>query len=153
MWNANDDFLPVTPTALRAPELIKPRLWDQKIDIWAVGCLVSLLSPVYVLWSDPRVQIFQLATNEPLFPLASFGCSTDEVHEILQSFMQNLFESGYQKFIIHISERLPTDFGKEETEKLAIFLWSALQECPEDRGSATDLLNHPFLTRTEEVDG
>ena len=30
--------------ALRAPELIKPHMWDQNIDIWAIGCLVSALS-------------------------------------------------------------------------------------------------------------
>ena len=59
--------------------------------------------------------------------------------------MHELFEHGNQKFAIYISERLPTDFGKENTEKLANFLWSALQERPEDRESTTGLLNHSFL--------
>jgi serine/threonine-protein kinase SRPK3 len=45
LWRANDDFLPVTPMALRAPELIQPRSWDQKVDIWAIGCLVNILYP------------------------------------------------------------------------------------------------------------
>ncbi|CAG8221777.1 unnamed protein product [Penicillium olsonii] len=115
MWNTQDDFLPVTPMALRAPELLQPHPGNEKVDIWALGCL-----------------IFQLATNEPLFPVESFGCTIDEVHEILRSLMHELFEHGNQKFAIYISERLPTDFGKENTEKLANFLWSALQERPED---------------------
>jgi serine/threonine-protein kinase SRPK3 len=59
--------------------------------------------------------------------------------------MHNLFENGYQMFVLYVSERIPPGFGKEDTEKLAGFLWSALQECPEDRRSATGLLNHPFL--------
>ncbi|KAL5338291.1 serine protein kinase [Aspergillus crustosus] len=109
LLNKQDDFLPVTPMALRAPELLQPNLWNEKVDIWALGCL-------------------------PLFPIESFGCTIDE-----------LFEHGNQKFTFYLSERLPTDFGKENTEKLANFLWSALQERPEDRESTTGLLNHPFL--------
>ncbi|KAJ5773606.1 hypothetical protein N7457_008502 [Penicillium paradoxum] len=128
MWNTQDDFLPVTPMMLRAPELLQPHSWNEKVDIWALGCL-----------------IFQLATNEPLFPVESFGCTIDEVHGILRSLMHELFEQGNQKFAIYISERLPADFGKENTEKLANFLWSALQERPEERESTTRLLNHSFL--------
>lgn len=59
--------------------------------------------------------------------------------------MHKLFERGNQGFAFYLSERLPTDFGKENTEKLASFLWSALRERPEDRESTTGLLNHPFL--------
>lgn len=43
LWRANDESLPVTPMALRAPGLIQPRSWDQKVEIWAIGCLVKLL--------------------------------------------------------------------------------------------------------------
>lgn len=59
--------------------------------------------------------------------------------------MRKLFENGYQRFAIYVSERLPTGFGEEDAERLADFLWSALQECPEDRRSTTELLNHIFL--------
>lgn len=94
---------------------------------------------------NSRVQIFQLTTNEPLFPVESFGCTLDEVHGILQSLMRNLFENGIQKFAIHLRERIPTDFGQEDMEKLADFLWSMLQECAEDRKSTAELLSHPFI--------
>lgn len=128
MWNTQSDSLPVTPMALRAPELLQPSLWNEKVDIWALGCL-----------------IFQLATNEPLFPVESFGCTIDEVNGILRSLMHKLFQHGNQKFAIYISKRLPTDFGKENTEKFANFLWSMLQGRPEDRESTTGLLKHSFL--------
>jgi serine/threonine-protein kinase SRPK3 len=58
--------------------------------------------------------------------------------------MHKLFEHGKQKFASYISERLPTDFGKENTEKLADFLWQMLQERPEDRESTAGL-QHSFL--------
>lgn len=59
--------------------------------------------------------------------------------------MRKVFENGYRKFAIYVSERLPTDFGKDDAENLADFLWSALQECPENRRSTTELLDHIFL--------
>jgi len=46
MWNVQRDEWPVTPTALRAPELIARDLWDSSIDVWALGCLVT--SPWYL---------------------------------------------------------------------------------------------------------
>ena len=36
---------PVTPVALRAPELIFKESWDMSIDIWSFGCLVCGTSP------------------------------------------------------------------------------------------------------------
>lgn len=59
--------------------------------------------------------------------------------------MHKLFEHSNEEFATYISKRLPTDFGKENTEKFANFLWSMLQERPEDRESTTGLLNHSFL--------
>ncbi|KAL4968651.1 serine protein kinase [Aspergillus stella-maris] len=120
MWKTQNNFLPVTPTGLRAPELLQPNSWNEKVDIWALGCL-------------------------PLFPIESFGCKIDEVLGILRFLMHELFKHGNQKFASYLRERLPTDFGEENTKKLANFLWSALQERPEDRESTTGLLNHPFL--------
>jgi len=41
MWNVQREKWPVTPIALRAPELIYRDLWDSSIDVWALGCLVA----------------------------------------------------------------------------------------------------------------
>ena len=40
-WLAHVDGDTVQPLALRAPEVILGCPWDEKIDIWSVGCLVS----------------------------------------------------------------------------------------------------------------
>ncbi|KAJ5080879.1 hypothetical protein N7456_013589, partial [Penicillium angulare] len=128
MWNAKHDLLPVTPMALRAPELLQPHSWNEMIDIWALGCL-----------------IYQLATNEPLFPIELFGCANDEAHGKLRSLMHTLFEHGNRKFATYVGERLPTDFGEKNTENLSNLLWQMLQEFPGDRQSTAELLNHPFL--------
>ena len=36
---------PITPAALRAPELILTKSWDMSIDIWSFGCLVCSVCP------------------------------------------------------------------------------------------------------------
>ncbi|OGM50898.1 hypothetical protein ABOM_000697 [Aspergillus bombycis] len=128
IWNTQHDVDPVTPLVLQAPELLQPHSRHQKADIWAFGCL-----------------IFQLSTNEPLFPAESFGCTSDESREMLLSRMYTLFENGIQGFAMYLGERIPNNFGQDNSEKLVDFLWSALQEHAEDRKSTTDLLNHPFL--------
>lgn len=45
MWDQQCDQWPVIPTALRPPELIHRNPWDAKIDIWALGCVVSYIYP------------------------------------------------------------------------------------------------------------
>lgn len=90
-------------------------------------------------------QVFQLATNEPLFPLESFGCTVDETYEILGDLMHKFIGNGSQQFAVYLSERLPEDFGVDNLEKLAHLLWTMLQERPQDRKSLAVLLNDPFL--------
>lgn len=67
--------------------------------------------------------------------------------------MHNMLKNGFQNFVLYVSERIPPDFGKEDTENFASFLWSALQKCPEDRIPATGLLSHPFILGCREEEG
>ncbi|KAJ5274333.1 hypothetical protein N7497_004933 [Penicillium chrysogenum] len=119
---------PVTPLGLGAPEIIEGHSWDSKIDIWALGCL-----------------IFQLATNEALFPLMSFGCVAEEMREDLRALIQHIMGRGYENFAIHVGERLPSDFGSKDIEDLASFLASMLQQSPGRRSSTRALLEDQFL--------
>ncbi|GIJ97978.1 hypothetical protein Aspvir_000086 [Aspergillus viridinutans] len=125
---------PVTPTALRAPELIRRNTWDAGIDIWTLGCL-----------------IFELATNEPLFPLGTFGLTAEEVdQEHINLISQLLGENDHlhESFTKYLMDRLPSDFGAENIQRLASFLWLMLRPDPQKRISTTKLLNHPFLIDT-----
>ncbi|KLJ08549.1 hypothetical protein EMPG_16024 [Blastomyces silverae] len=130
------DQRPVTPTALRAPELIHRNVWDSAIDIWTLGCL-----------------IFQLATNEPLFPLGTFGLTAEQIDkEHIYQMSQLLDENGQmgETFTKHLTDRLPSDFGAENIQHLALFLSLMLQQNPEMRMPAAGLLNHVFLVGEPE---
>ncbi|KAL2376101.1 hypothetical protein RJZ90_007725 [Blastomyces dermatitidis] len=131
LWSRQRDQRPVTPTALRAPELIHRNTWDASIDIWALGCL-----------------IFELATNEPLFPLGSFGLTAEQIDkEHTYRISQLLDENGqmHENFTKHLTDRLPYDFGTENVQHLVSFLSLMLQQNPQRRMPITKLLNHPFL--------
>ncbi|PWY87446.1 serine protein kinase [Aspergillus heteromorphus CBS 117.55] len=127
----NRDTVPVAPSALRAPELIHGEPWDKTIDIWALGCL-----------------IFELATNEPLFPLGTFGLGKDQIDREHSRLINQLLgdeKRTREHFTRYLRDRLPTDFGGEDLWLLVSFLLSMLQIEPKKRLSVEKLLSHPFL--------
>ncbi|KAL5362194.1 serine protein kinase [Aspergillus floccosus] len=116
-WAQQCDQQPVTPISLRAPELIHREKWDVSIDIWSLGCL-----------------IFQLATNEPLFPLDVFGLTREKIDKEHDSLISQRFcvdGQRDQKFAAYLKERLPDDFGAENARSLASSLLLMLQVSPE----------------------
>ncbi|KAI2852127.1 hypothetical protein CBS147321_2583 [Aspergillus niger] len=123
------DERPLTPLSLRAPEIIHGSPWDWTIDIWALGCL-----------------IFELATNESLFPLGTFGIPKEEINkEHLKLIDEKLSDpAGRAEFAAYLADRLPDDFGAENVQVLAKFLLLMLQVSPGERPSTKVLLDHAF---------
>lgn len=136
MWSQQHDQWPVTPTALRPPELICRNTWDANIDIWALGCV-----------------IFELATNEPLFPIGTFGLSAEQIDREHSHLIEQMFGNDGQtneRFTKHLKDRLSSDFGAENIQRLSSLLLSMLQIKPERRMSAAKLLDHIFLEGVSE---
>ncbi|KAJ9196824.1 hypothetical protein DTO166G4_662 [Paecilomyces variotii] len=135
MWDQQCDQLPVIPTALRPPELIHRNPWDAKIDIWALGCV-----------------IFELATNEPLFPLGTFGLSAEQIdkeHDFLIGQILGNNGQGAGRFAEYLMDRLP-GFDTKDVQHFASFLLLMLQVNPGWRVSASKLLDHSFLVGAME---
>ncbi|KAJ5482027.1 hypothetical protein N7475_000839, partial [Penicillium sp. IBT 31633x] len=91
-----------------------------------------------------KEHIFQLATNEPLFPVMSFGCSAEETRPNLATLISQLNDIGYSDFAIHVGERLSSDFASKGTDTFVTFLWSMLQRNPQNRDATNVLLDHNF---------
>jgi serine/threonine protein kinase len=64
---------------------------------------------------------------------------------MLRDLVTQIVGSGYVGFAVHLGERLKSDFDGENTEQFAQFLWPMLQQDPQDRPSASELLKHQFL--------
>ncbi|KAJ9243799.1 hypothetical protein DTO280E4_3020 [Paecilomyces variotii] len=129
-WDQQCDQWPVIPTALRSPELIHRNPWDANVDIWALGCV-----------------IFELATNEPLFPLGTLGLSAEQIdkeHDFLIGQILGNNGQGVGRFTEYLMDRLP-GFDTKDAQHFASFLLLMLQVNPGWRVSASKLLNHIFL--------
>ncbi|KAL4890865.1 serine protein kinase [Aspergillus ambiguus] len=135
-WIRHCDQEPVTPLALRAPELIQQRpadtAIDTTIDIWTLGCL-----------------LFELATNEPLFPLDIFGLTREEIDDDHHCLIDQRVGSNSQRddenFTEYLRERLPDNFGAGNVESFASCLSLMLQNVPHKRLPARELLQTPFM--------
>ena len=80
----------ITAPTLRAPEIILHGPWDEKVDIWAFGCLVCLLFPIiqfmHTYWTN--LQIFEFITGSNLFehkpnPMYALDETTAHLWQIL----------------------------------------------------------------------
>ncbi|KAJ7720864.1 kinase-like domain-containing protein [Mycena maculata] len=164
-WTSNE----VTSLTLRAPEIILGGPWNEKIDIWSLGCLV-----------------FTLLTHQPLFPHGvkpihhehlrpgfeptEKGIETDYVLWLITLFTDQRYPSGvldlYANSRDYFEEngdwkrfkkgygRRPLDMcihdtGRTVPDEDIAGACSLMKRClqlnPTDRPSAIELLNDPWL--------
>lgn len=108
-------------------------------------------------WSDSPnncIKIFELATNEPLFPLGTFGLSAEQIDEEHICLINQLLDGdSYMNgtFMKHLTDRLPPNFGAKNVQRLASLLWLMLERDPQKRMSTASLLDQPLLI--EEIEG
>lgn len=150
----------VVPLLLRSPELLLGAPWDEKVDIWALGCV-----------------IYDLAENNILFdgegPIGDNGWGyNSEWHlldmvEILGDFPQALLESGDPEIVGYVFNgdgqiiarrerprpQLPEwidSFSGVGAEDFLEFLDAMLTLDPAERLSAETLLNAPWLESSDQ---
>ncbi|KDR77477.1 hypothetical protein GALMADRAFT_65792 [Galerina marginata CBS 339.88] len=139
-------------TGLRAPEVILGANFDNKVDIWAVGCMA-----------------FELLTGHWLFnPQSGSTWSIEDDHlakmmevtgETFNELMLSASPKGGEYFnkdgkLLRIDQLLPVpletamvNYGLPEAEVIpaANFIRACLHLNPEERSSASDLEAHPWL--------
>ncbi|GLA95652.1 hypothetical protein AtubIFM61612_008502 [Aspergillus tubingensis] len=112
---------------------------------WLEGVTVDDSAPKYLIPSQRRrgqlsdadfstlevkiedlggVKISELATNEPLFPLETFGITREEIDNDHCTLIEKRLSLNNQDadFADYLRERLPENFGAENAESLASFL-------------------------------
>lgn len=140
-----------SPKAFRAPETLLERPFNEKIDIWMMGCLTLQMLTGEVPFvphgpNEPWTKAYTLAQHHAILgpPPKSF---------VMQSATARQFWSDNGQWINtehavpNISlESMLVVVEDEETRKDALaFVRSCLQWMPQDRMSAREVVNHKFL--------
>lgn len=97
----------ITPAALRAPETYIRFPWNEKVDIWTFGCLVSIISfaEVGLLVDGPPCKVFEFVTGQALFKIVPQPArSLDEIESILYQMMCYTMD-GFKPHILQYARR------------------------------------------------
>ena len=119
----------------RAPEcVLKSRNYDEKVDIWALGCIMA-----------------ELYSLRPLFPGQNEFDQLDKIVKILGTPNYDDWPEGY-RLIQSLNMQFPQynrknlhNFFFDISEDAINFLEYIFKYDPIKRPSANDLLNHPYL--------
>ena len=107
------------------------------------------LNCLFVMSEPPNhVEIFEFATNEPLFTLNTFGVTAECVNEEHESLISDRVGNDGRDcgvFSNYLKQRLPSTFGEKDIQPFTAFLRSMLQTNPRQRISSAQLLRHPWL--------
>ncbi|KAF9518782.1 hypothetical protein BS47DRAFT_197256 [Hydnum rufescens UP504] len=147
---------PITPVALRAPELILTKSWDMTIDIWSFGCL-----------------FFEFLTGTPLFVIGTWGLTDEEIDD--DHLCQLISALGplptdlcaqwprYSSFYSEdgteivppevdtppletfLKNKAPPEMDTEEVKAVGVLLRGILHYNPAQRPTAADLLKDPWF--------
>eukprot|EP00927_Polykrikos_kofoidii_P067996 TRINITY_DN63408_c0_g1_i1.p1 TRINITY_DN63408_c0_g1~~TRINITY_DN63408_c0_g1_i1.p1 ORF type:complete len:977 (-),score=174.32 TRINITY_DN63408_c0_g1_i1:114-3044(-) len=144
----------------RAPEVILGLPYDQKIDIWSLGCIVAELWTGYPLFQNDSVQsllarIISILGPFPEHMLAvgrtvpQYFCQDGRVYrEAPGSTSENSMVHLYLPKTASLRQRMQT-----HDEDFLSFLASLLQIDPAKRPTAAEALRHPWLTPGRYADG
>lgn len=94
------------------------------------------------------MEIFEFATNEPLFTLNTFSVTAEYVNEEHESLICDRIGNDGQDcgvFSDYLKQRLPSTFGEKDIQPFAAFLRSMLQTNARQRIFSAQLLRHPWL--------
>merc|ERR1719188_1975763 len=146
----------------RAPEVMLGLPYDQKIDIWSLGCIIAELWTGFVLFQNDSVQSllarilgiigefpYHLMTRGRYVP--QYFTQDGQLYQEIES--PSCPERGRRLHLLvpkktSLRQRMRTD-----CEEFLDFLTQLLQLDPSLRPSAAEALEHPWLTKCEYPDG
>jgi len=159
-----DDHLTsyVQSRCYRAPEVILGLPYDQKIDLWSLGCILAELWTGYVLFQNDSVQsmLARIIGIIGPFPykmmirgrhVPQYFCQNGALYKELDEAQEP--ELGRKLTLLlpkqtSLKQRMRTDDAH-----FLDFLTQLIKVDPEERISASQALQHPFLTQAKYPDG
>jgi serine/threonine-protein kinase SRPK3 len=159
-WEHNHLTEHISPPLLRSPELLIGAPWNSKSDIWALGCVIVELMQNYHLFSGYAPELDNY--NDILH--------LNEMCQLFGSFPKSFLEKGDKWFVKGVFDGEGRVWGVETQSDPKIFwegAWNSLDEGeedrenffrmlrnmmkidPQERKSAAELLEEPWLKDVE----
>lgn len=144
----------ITPSGLRAPELILKRPFGTGIDVWAFGCLVYEFlagEPLFAVMSgddedeaedgddDHLVQM-----NHRVRPLPEW--IANERPGTIQRHDSPCGIESYKVVEQRFAKSKHPDIDDEEAATICQLIWKILVYAPAERPSAEELFKHPWFS-------
>jgi serine/threonine protein kinase len=163
-----DDHLStyVQSRSYRAPEVMLGLAYDQKIDIWSLGCIVAELWTGYVLFQNDSVQslLARIVGIIGPFPrpmmtggrfVPQYFTQEGQLYkEVEVPPMPGSHDPPLRKMHLYFPKRSSIrQRMRSGDENFVDFLSCLLQLDPAKRFSATEALNHPWITESKYPDG
>ncbi|KAL8918157.1 MAG: hypothetical protein Q9208_007509 [Pyrenodesmia sp. 3 TL-2023] len=148
----------IQPPILRAPEVLLDAPWSESVDIWNLGIVIfELLEAQYMFdgysranpkynTADHLAQIVGLFGKIPSVLLCQ-GKNSGEVFDADGSFLKEPEKTGLTIQKLMSKSSLP-EKGRQE---FLDFLGTMLKVLPQDRKTAQELLDHPWLKEEYET--
>ncbi len=132
----NNKHFEVTSLWYRAPEIAKEQPYDQKIDLWSLGCV-----------------LFELASNSVLFNAKCLPPqSPAEQAQALLALIESFVAEGRPITAFLAETPLALSLGNTcEYREFLHLLYSLLEPDPRKRISAEAALQHPFVCETSPI--
>jgi len=159
-----DDHLSsyVQSRSYRAPEVMLGLPYDQKIDLWSLGCILAELWTGYVLFQNDSVQSLLVRIigiiGEFPYHLMTRGRYVPQYFTQDGQLYQEIDgpacpDRGRRLHLLVPKKTSLKQRMRTESEEFLDFLSQLLKLDPAERPTATEALQHPWLTQCKYTDG
>ncbi|KIY53612.1 kinase-like protein [Fistulina hepatica ATCC 64428] len=148
----------IQPYQYRAPEVIFGMKWDEKVDIWNLGVMIwdmYMGDNMFKAWGGPKneeADVYHLAHMVALLgpPPVDFlrRCTTDTPWEYFDE--EGNWKGAAEVPQTSFEERMSEFMSKEDRPEFLRFLNRMLKWRPEDRSTARELLQDPWIKPYEK---
>ena len=135
----------------RAPEIILKMAFDERIDLWSLGCIAAELVTGELLFDNSSVAALLTSASAILGPIPAYLLRVAGLEGIRQggrTFVK--MEKGLWE--LEPPRRDLRSVLQTEDWDFVDFVWGLLQWDPMERMTASQALKHPFIARERECE-
>lgn len=135
----------------RAPEIILKIAFDERIDLWSLGCIAAELFTGELLFNNASVAALLTSASAILGPIPAYLLRVAGLEPMRQGGRRFVkMEKGLWE--LDPPQRDLRSVLQTDDLDFVDFVWGLLQWDPMERMTASQALKHPFITKERECE-